>query len=199
MDELIEQAVSIEEKILWKGRRSRKVLNFYLFLGILVTILISLFFFSQGQVFHGHVTERSTEGEAVGLLALIVGLIISFLIYNGRKNTAYVITDKKTVIRHGGINADIIYVGHSDVKNMKINRGVFSRIFNVGTIQIDSGKKTKEELKWQSIRGPNTAPPQSKIIYDYIKKVENPQKVFNLIDSLVKKKRNLNEKRENKA
>lgn len=185
MKELIEKAISSQESILWKGVRTRSIMNFYFFLGISITILLSAFFFFNEQITHSAFNSGTTPGHSVSIIVFIIGLIISSIIYNSKKDYFYVITDKKTLIKKGGLNSEIIYVEHEAVKNLKLKKNFVCHLFNVGNIFIDSGKRVVEKEHYSSIRGVNEAPLQPKIIYDKIKYVKNPSKVFNLLKRAV--------------
>ncbi|MGV8162248.1 MAG: PH domain-containing protein [Candidatus Nanoarchaeia archaeon] len=185
MKELIEKAISSQEIILWKGVRTRSIMNFYFSLGIGLTFLLSAFFFLNEQISHSAFHSGTTPGHSVSIIVFILGIIVSTIIYNSKKDYFYVITDKKTLIKKGGLNSEIIYVEHNAVKNLKLKKNIICHLFDVGNIFIDSGKKIIAHEHYSSIQGVNKSPKKPEIIYDKIKYVRNPSAVFNLLKKAV--------------
>ena len=179
MKEPIEKAISSDEKILWKGSRNKPIMIFYLILSFSFIFLISLFFFMNETISHSAFSSGSTPGHSVSILVLIVGLIITTAIYHSKEEYVYIITDKKILIRKGGLNADIIYIEHDSIKSLKLKQNLSGHLFNVGNIFIDSGKRIVKQEKYSAIK--NASPEAPKIIYDKIKYVKNPIRIFNLL------------------
>jgi len=185
MDEPLENTVSSEEKILWKGRRNHKVLMFYFFTSLFCTFLVAILFFLNENISHSAFNGRTTSGHSMSILTVIVGVIISIVIYNSKKKCIYIITNKKTIIKKEGLNSEVTYIEHVDVVSINLTKKGLNTFFNVGTINIDSGKVEKKEIRKRAISGMNVASLKPKIIYDEIKHIENPSKVYNLLKRIV--------------
>jgi membrane protein YdbS with pleckstrin-like domain len=196
MEETIEDLISPDEKILWKGKRNDKMLNFYLISGLIITIALSLFFFSQGSVEHFLGREQSTSGSSIASVIILIGFVVSFSIYYNKQASAYVITERKIIVQHGWVPKSPSYAYHDQIRHMDISYGLMGHFFNVGTIYIDSGKIVTSEMKRKEIRGLNMNPSKPTIIYDAMKDIENPKKVYNLIERMIEKSKGINQKAE---
>ena len=122
MDEPLENTVSSEEKILWKGRRNHKVLMLYVFTSLICTLLVATLFFLNENISHSAFNGRTTSGHSMSILTMIVGIIISIIIYNSKKKCIYIITDKKTIIKYEGLNSEVIYIEHTDVVSITVSK-----------------------------------------------------------------------------
>lgn len=183
----IEDIISPDEKILWKGRRNEKILNFYLFSGLAITLIIAFFFFTYGSVEHHLGSENITDGKAISALAIFIGFFTSFAFYYNKAASKYIITDKKVIVQHGLSSRTINYAYFERITHTFAESGIIGSFFNVGKVYIDSGKVTKEKMRRTEIRGLNMNPENPQIIYYIIKDVENPKKVHNLIERMIEK------------
>lgn len=187
MDDIIKSLISSEEKILWKGKRNDKILNFYLILGLIITILIALFYFSQGTVEHFLGSRNATSGTSIASFAILVGFVVSFSVYYSKQASEYVITDKKVIVKHGLISKRVDYTYHDKIRHIDISHGLMGIFFDVGTIYVDSGKIITSQMRRKEIRGLNMNPSKPKVIYYEIKDVENPKRIYNLIERMIEK------------
>jgi hypothetical protein len=187
MEETIESIISSDEKILWKGKRNKKILRFYLIAGLIITILIALFFFSQNTVEHFLGRETSTSGASIASFTIIIGFIVTFLIYYNKQSSTYVVTDKKIIVEQGWISPELNYAYHDKIRHLDISHGILGSMLNVGTIYVDSGKVITSEMRRKEIRGINMSPSKPKVVYYALKDIENPKRVYNLIERIIEK------------
>lgn len=187
MDDTIKSLISSEEKVLWKGKRNDKILNFYLILGLIITILIALFYFSQGTVEHFLGSKNATSGSSIASFAILVGFVVSFSVYYSKQASEYVITDRKVIVKHGLISKRVDYAYHDKIRHTDISHGLMGMFFDVGTVYVDSGKIITSQMRRKEIRGLNMNPSKPQVIYYAIKDVENPKRVHNLIQRMVER------------
>lgn len=187
--DLIADIISPGEKVLWKGRRNDRILDFYLFAGLAITILIAIFFYSQGAVYHELGKGGITSGKSIAAFVILIGFFASFSLYYNKHASRYVITDKKAIIQFGLFSRTIQYAYHDKTRHINIKQGLIGSLFNVGTVYIDSGRAIASEMHFREIRGMNMNPSKPKIIYYALKNVENPQKVYSLLLAMIEKSR----------
>jgi hypothetical protein len=187
MDDAIEAVISLDEKIIWKGRRNNSILNFYLILGLALSIIVALFYFSQGTVEHFLGTSGGTQGSSIAALAILIGFFISFGVYFSKSASIYVITDKKVIVSHGLIHQTVNYAYHDKIRHTDVSYGILGLFMNIGTIYVDSGKIITEKMKRKEIRGLNMNPSKPKVVYYALKDVANPKKVQSLIERMIEK------------
>jgi hypothetical protein len=189
MEETIQDVIALDEKVLWKGRRNNTILNTYLVAGLIISILLAIFFFSQGTVEHD-LGKGITSGKSIATLAIFIGFIVSFSIYYSKQASVYIITDRKVIVQHGLISKRLGYAYHENIRHVDISHGFLGTFLDVGSIYVDSGKTMTSQMRRKEIRGLNMNPMKPIIIYDIIKDVEHPHKVYNLIERLVEKTKN---------
>lgn len=181
------EVISEEEKVLWKGRRNDSILNFYLIAGLVITVIIAVFFFSQGSVEHQLGRNNLTSGQSIAGLTVLIGFVVSFTLYYNKLASRYVITDKKVIVQYGLVTETVQYAYHENIRHMHIKQGIIGALFNVGTVYVDSGKMVSKEMHFREVRGMLMDPKKPKIVYYALKNVQNPQKIYNLIERMIQK------------
>ncbi|MFA6072923.1 MAG: PH domain-containing protein [Candidatus Woesearchaeota archaeon] len=176
-----ESLVSSEEKTLWRGKRNKKINSFYLTFSLILTFIIAILSLVIQPTTYNVSLSTSTSGITTFLFILIIGSVISILIYSNIQSEKYIITNKKTIIQTGIFTKKLSYAYHSNIQHLDLSQGQLSSLFNVGTIYIDSGKKITSTTRRNSLRGLNMSPMKPKTIYDILNDVENPQKIYTLI------------------
>lgn len=117
-----------EEKVLWEGTPSQ-VLNLPLFivLGILSFVTLGI--------------------------GLIVFIPIAFWMWLVIKNTKYELTNQRLKIRTGVINKKMDDMELYRVKDYKLNRPLYLRIFSLGNIHLKTSDRSNPNVKIRAIKG----------------------------------------------
>ncbi len=143
----IEEIVSSDEEILWKGRPKKAAFIFSESMSMFPVALIWLLFdgTALGLMFGtGAISEIPTIAA--------VGIVVFFLIHMMPvwiwifqlvtaaarwKNIEYAFTSTRIIIK-GGIITDVNSVFYSDINNVNLRVGFFDRLFKVGDIYIST-------------------------------------------------------------
>jgi len=141
MNQEIASVLEPNEKIIWQDIVNRKVMAFYLGISSIITIGISIILFSQETInYTSNNIPKTTSGSTIGLIVLIIGLVISFLVFFSNYVKIYVITNKRVLIKSGLIGTDFNSIYFTQIRTANVNVGLADKIFSVGTINIDTGR-----------------------------------------------------------
>ena len=144
----IEDVVSSNEKILWRGKPNAKS---YVLANMLKMFPIALIWL----IFDGTFIFFISKGMASGGIPLaVLGFIIPFFllhlapvwIWIGKtvkavrevRNMEYAITDKRIIIRSGMVGIDFKFINYTEIDSVNVKVGLIDRIFRVGDIYINS-------------------------------------------------------------
>ena len=153
------------EKIIWKGKQHLKtaLLRSVIFLPVIL-ILASLLppeNFKIGQFQFTGLGDFFSSALGVFCLLGYLGIV-----YINRQVTDYLVTDKRIIIKSGWIGADINSLYYDRINGLHVDVGIVGKIFNTGTISIDTGK----------IRSTRNGGRET--VYDEIRYVKNPYDVY---------------------
>ena len=178
MDIQFDQILGKDEKMLWQGKPKHSVLLAGLVFSLLITVGISAYFFSQEVIeYTSNDVPKEISGSLVAAVILGVGLLISFLSYFSRKALSYGISNKRTIIKSGLIGSDFQSINFDQIKNVIVNVGPIGKLFNVGTIKIDTGKT--ETYSTSSGSGNNSSSNiRTRTMFDELKHIEQPYEVY---------------------
>jgi uncharacterized membrane protein YdbT with pleckstrin-like domain len=141
MDQETTNILEPREKIVWQDIVNRKVMFFYLFLSLIITAGISIYFFLQETInYTSNNVPKTIAGSIPGLIVLIVGLIISLLVFFSNYVKVYSITNKRIIIKSGLIATNFNSIYFTQIRTANVTVGPIDKIFSVGTIRIDTGK-----------------------------------------------------------
>lgn len=175
------------ERILWSGKPDKKVF-------ILETIFNSFFLISllwSGLVALCIFISSKSDLDLVAWIALIVGMAfflfpvwiyLALAITSGKNwdNTSYVITERGIYISGGVFQYDIQLKTFTEVLHINIHRGIFGKIFGVGSIEMIVPRNFQEiNLGGYMVRQHDK---NQKLFI--IQAIPNYQEVFNLIKKM---------------
>lgn len=165
MDSSINSILEPQEKIVWQGKTSRRPLGFRLFFQLFILGSLSSIISNQNH-------------EVIILFyllffALLLGIIFKWL-FDYLK--IFILTDRRLIIRSGLIGTDYNSISFSKIRTLNVAVDLWEKVFAVGTIQIDTGKiKTVGDEKNK----------QTKTAYDEFLCIDEPYKVYQLIQSTI--------------
>lgn len=182
MEGNLEKIIGNEEKILWKGKPSKKCFILEsIFNPLLPFALIWLLF---DVSFMG--TSMSVGGGAFGGFMLVFmlfhlmpvwiylgGMVLSFRRY---KNTEYVITDRGIYVSGGVFSYTYEMKPFTELSHVRIHRGIFDQYLGVGDVEASSNQ-TFNYTNTSNNRSMPTAGISIKDIPDYME-------VFNMVKKL---------------
>lgn len=137
----------MEEKILWEGRKSRKIFLHYYLLGIVFIILaLSLFlgFLDQLPFISGLSIYLSLFLAGIGITLILVGEFKRILI-------KYMITETRVVKEEGIINKRTDQIPYQMVEKIASNNRWYERLLKIGNIEINTGE---EDFWLESVNHP---------------------------------------------
>jgi len=174
MDQEIANVLEPNEKIIWQDKINRKVMTFYLGISLIITIGISIILFSQETInYTSNNVPKTISGSTVGLIVLIIGLIISFLVFFSNYVKIYVITNKRVLIKSGLIGTDFNSIYFTQIRTANVNVGLADKIFSVGTINIDTGR-----IETVSSGNGNNTQNRIQTAYDKLLHISKPYEVY---------------------
>lgn len=163
MNSNLQSILEPQEKIIWQGNVSRKVLSFNLTLWLLIIIAFSIFLFSS--------SESSNFISYLLFFVLLITVVIKFLTDYVK---VFIITDKRIIIRSGIIGTDYNSIFFTEIKTTNVQVDLIEKIFGVGSINIDTGKiETVTD-------GKNNA---TKTAYDKLSYINKPYEVYKILQS----------------
>lgn len=151
------------EVITWRGKVSRKVLNFGLILGFLAWLLFS-----------GFLLIIPPANELLAILASLVLLAVNIIKFSVDYVKVFTITDKRIIIKSGIIGTDYNSIYFTEIKTVNVRVDLIDKIFAVGTINIDTGKVETVTNKNQS---------KTQTAYDRLVSIDNPYEVYKILQS----------------
>lgn len=164
------------EKIVWQGKVSRKVLIFILAFLLIIIFAISIFILTKESINYTlNGSPAQTSGKIIGFGVIILGSILSLIMFFIDWVKDYAITEKRVIIKSGVIGTDFKSIYFDQIKNIFVDVGLIGKIFKVGSIKIDIGK-----TRTFSTGGENNQPThiETKTMYDVLKHIDNPYEVF---------------------
>lgn len=165
MDSSINTILEPQERIIWQGKVSRRPLSFRLFFQLLILGGFSFLIFNFSR-------EITTLFYLL-FVALLAGIIFKWL-FDYLK--IFILTNRRLIIRSGLIGTDYNSISFSKIRTLNVVVDLWEKIFAVGTIQIDTGKiETVGDEKNK----------QTKTAYDELLYVDEPYKVYQLIQSTI--------------
>jgi len=130
-----------KEQIVWQGIINRKVMSFSLIISLLIVFGLSAFFFSKETInYTSSGVAQAVAGSTVGAAILVVGLLLSLIIFFSNLVKVYAITNKRVLIKSGLIGTDFNSIYFTQIRTANVNVGLLDKIFGVGTINIDTGR-----------------------------------------------------------
>lgn len=176
MENAIANILENNEKIVWQGKVSRKVLIFILVFLLIIIFSIGAFLLSKESIsytLNGNAAQ--TSGKIIGLGVIVLGLVLSLIVFFQNFVENYVITEKRVIIKSGIIGTDFKSIYFDQIKNVIVDVGLIGKIFKVGSIKIDIGK-----TRVFSTGGGNnqTSNIDTKTMYDVLKHISKPYEVF---------------------
>jgi len=167
------------EAIKWQGVVNRKVLTTLLVVGLVITFAISTALYTQETLtFTNDGVEKEFSGSLAAMIVLAIGSIGSLLSYFYDKVKEFAITEKKVIIKSGIIGTDFKSINFDEIKEAVVDVGLIGKIFNVGSIKIDTGKtNTYSSGGGKNRRGSI----KTKTMYSVLKHIEKPYETYKLI------------------
>lgn len=124
----VENNLMKNERIVYQAQ-----LHWWIFVRPIIFLIFGLAFFTSGE-----------EGAAknIGLIIVIVSLISLIWQFIKKKNSEFVVSNKRVVLKSGVISRNVNEVVLSKAEGMNVNQGLFGRIFGFGSIIVTSGGAT---------------------------------------------------------
>ena len=144
----IEDVVSGNEKILWRGKPNAKSYVLANMLKMMPIALIWLLF--DGTFIYFFSVGMAEGGIPIGLLGFIIPFFLLHLapvwIWLGKtikavrevRNLEYAITDKRIIIRSGMVGIDFKFINYTEIDSVNVKVGIIDKIFRVGDIYVNS-------------------------------------------------------------
>ena len=178
----LENIIGNEEKILWKGKPSKKCfLLESIFNPLLPFALLWLFF---DLSFMGN--AMSLGGEMGGfififmlfhLMPVWIYLSGAFLSFRRYKNTEYVITDRGIYVSGGVFSYTYEMKPFAELSHVRIHRGIFDQMLGVGDVEASSN----QTFNYTNTNRYNNSMPMAGIS---IKDIPDFAEVFNMVKKL---------------
>ena len=174
MDQDIINVMEPNEKVIWQDIVNRKVMTFYLGISLIITVGIAIILFSKETInYTSNNVLKTISGSTVGLIVLIIGLIISFLVFFSNYVKIYVITNKRVLIKSGLIGTDFNSIYFTQIRTANVNVGLTDKIFSVGTINIDTGR-----IETVTTGNGNNTQNRIQTAYDKLLHISKPYEVY---------------------
>lgn len=184
MNTPIESILEPKEQVIWQGVINRKVLVFNLIISLLIIALISGFLFSQKTInYTSGDSPQQIKGSTLGIIILAVGLFFIFLNYFLNIVKKYAITKKRVIIKSGIIGTDFKSIYYNEIKSAIVNVGLIGKIFNVGTIKIDTGEIQINSNVTHDANGNSHTSTSSNKVYEELKYIDNPYEIYKYFQS----------------
>lgn len=179
MNQEIVSVLEPQEEIVWQGIINRKVMILYLFFALLLTVLLSVYLFSQEAIsYTANNVLKTVTGTKLGTGVFILGTFFSLLGFITNYVKEYVITNKRVLIKSGLIGTDFNSIYFTEVKTANVNVGLIDKIFSVGTINIDTGK-----IETVTTGSGESRQSRTQTAYDSILHIDNPYEVYKYFQS----------------
>lgn len=147
------------EKVLWEGRKSRKIFMHYYLAGIIfITLALTLFLGSLDQ-FLPFISDFSVY---LSLFLAGIGVFLILLSEIKRIIIIYRVTETRVEKEQGIINKRVEHIPYQMVEKISSNNPWYARLLKIGDIEINTG----EEHFW-------------------IKSIDNPEKVEEIIHNAI--------------
>ncbi len=124
----------MEEKILWKGRRSRKSYIFSYFLALIFLILGAI-------VFLGFFPSLAELSIYVSLLLVSAGLVLITSKELKRILVKYTLTTSRIIKEEGIINKKMDYIPYQMIEKISLTNKWYERILRTGSLVVDTGEE----------------------------------------------------------
>ena len=102
------------------------------------------------------------RGEPVGFVVCValifafgLGLVLLLIWWLQCRFTVYKVTNLRVIEQIGILSRRTNEVRHVDVRNLKVNQGIFQRLFGTGSVAVSSAGQSDIELTIRHIRDPN--------------------------------------------
>lgn len=89
------------------------------------------------------------------IFAFGLGLLLLLIWWMQCRFTVYKVTNLRVIEQIGMLSRSTNEVRHVDVRNVKVNQGIFQRLFGTGSVAVSSAGQSDIELTMKSIRDPN--------------------------------------------
>lgn len=187
MDPGINNILEQKENVVWQGVINRKVIGFVFIFTIIITLIISGVLFSMETInYTSNGQPKQTSGALIGGIILAIGLLISVSTYFMNKVIEYAITKKRVIIKSGLIGTDFKSIYFDQIQNVIVDVGIIGKVFNVGTIKIDTGKTDTYSTGGGSNRGQGgfrSNSVRTRTMYDFLKHIDQPYEVYKYFQS----------------
>lgn len=176
MENRISNILEANEKVVWQGKVSRKVLAFVLIFSLIIIFAIGIFFLTKDSVsYTSNGQPAQTSGKIIGLIVIVLGSLLSLIMFFQDMVKDFAITEKRVIIKSGIIGTDFKSIYFDQIKNIFVDVGLIGKIFKVGSIKIDIGKT--RTFSTGSGNGQSTQI-ETKTMYDVLKHIDNSYEVF---------------------
>jgi uncharacterized membrane protein YdbT with pleckstrin-like domain len=171
-----ENILSIDERILW-GEKPKFLAYFILeinkIFGFIIVFFVVFTFYKS--------LEEKNSFELELYLFFFIGTL--FFLYNFFKsilsfrNTYYVYTNLRVMIKSGALGFDIVSLEYAKISSIELKINFIEKLFKVGSIRFFSGKIDNDEGNLKKI-------------YDSFESISNPTEVFKQINIISNKGNN---------
>ena len=169
-EDSVEFALAENEEILWQGKPKK---NAYIFNKVIEMMPLALLWLAFDSVFIVAAFAMQMPWPArVGILAFICVHLIPFWKWlsgvltasKRHKNTHYVLTSHRILIRTGLIGVDFQSISYKDIQHVNLKVGVLDKMFKVGDLYFESANTRSKN-----------------VFFD----VENPYEVYKIAQKIV--------------
>ena len=181
MERNLENIIGNEEKILWKGKPSKKCFILESIFNPLLPFALMWLFFDSFFISTTMSLDRGAFGWVILLFMIfhlmpvwlyLGGVFLSFRRY---KNTEYVITERGIYVSGGIFSYTYEMKPFTELSHVRIHRGIFDQYLGVGDVEASSNQSFSTTIR--TSENPTMAGISIKDIPDYTE-------VFNMVKKL---------------
>lgn len=179
MDNGIKNILESEEKIFWQGIVNRKVLVFNFIIPMIIIFVVGALLFTKESIqYTSNGQIKYISGITVALVIVGAGTIFSLLSFLSNLVKEYAITQKRVIIKSGLIGTDFQSIYFEQIQEVIVDVGLIGKLFNVGTIKIDTGKTET----YSSGTG-NNRQIGTRVMYRFLSHIDKPYEIYQYINS----------------
>lgn len=184
MADYIQNILERNEKIVWRGKISRKVIVTVTIFWLIIILAISAYFFTKSTFdYTSNGVPKQTSGATIGIGVLVIGLILLFLYFFTNLIHEYAITNKRAIIKSGLIGTDYKSIHFDQIQSVDIDVGLIGKIFAVGNVKIDTGKTETYSSGGASVGNIQHNSIKTRTMYHVLKNIPEPYEVYKFLQS----------------
>ncbi|SEN52053.1 PH domain-containing protein [Halorientalis persicus] len=121
-----------------------------------VVVGLTLVLGGLGALWYTATETGSAVLAALGVLAILGGVVLPIWSLLRVKHTEYVVTDRHLYRKSGVLGRRVTTVGYGTVQNVSYSQGITGTLFDHGTVAFDTAGGTGTELAFSNVDDPST-------------------------------------------